>query len=107
MISEFRKPQSESQCITEIKEIKQAPTETVWDFDQWFKMLMAKASFQMSNVQHKEWFIAALLPHIRGPLMHQKIAMQMEELELEMKLEDSPIGDGAIEMIQIQSQLAI
>ena len=34
MISEFRKPQSESQCITEIKEIKQAPTETVWDFEQ-------------------------------------------------------------------------
>ena len=29
----------------------------------------------------------------------------MEALELEMKLEASPIGDGAIGMIQIQSQL--
>ena len=64
MISEFRKPKSESQCITEIKEIKQALVETVWDFDQQFKTLMAKVSFQMSDVQHKEWFIAALLPHI-------------------------------------------
>ena len=69
MISEFRKPKSESQCITEIKEIKQLPMESIWDFDQWFKTLMAKVSFQMSDVQHKEWFIATLLPHIRGPLM--------------------------------------
>ena len=44
-ISEFRNPQSKSQCITKIKEIKQAPAETVWDFDQWFKTLMAKVSF--------------------------------------------------------------
>ena len=33
MISEFRKLQSKSQCITEIKEIKQAPVEAVWEFD--------------------------------------------------------------------------
>ena len=71
MISEFRKPQSESQCITEIKEIKQDLEETVGDFDQRFKIVMAKVSFQISDMQHKEWFIAALLPHIRGPLMQQ------------------------------------
>ena len=45
MISEFRKPKLESQCITEVKEIKQALAETMWDFDQRFKMLMAKVSF--------------------------------------------------------------
>ena len=60
----------------------------------------------MSYVQHKEWFIVVLLPHIRGPPMQQKIATQMEALELAMKLEASPIGDGAAGMIQIQSQLA-
>ena len=86
MISEFRKPKPKSQCITEIKEIKQALAETVWDFDQRFKTLMAKVSFQMSNVQHKEWFIAALLEHIRGLLMQQKIESQTEALELAMKL---------------------
>ena len=69
MIYEFRKPKLESQCITDIKEIKQALIETVWDFDQRFKTLMAKVSFQMSDVHHKEWFIASLLSHIRGPLM--------------------------------------
>ena len=69
MISEFRKLKLESQCITEIKEIKQALAETVWDFDQRFKTLMAKVSFQMSGVQHTEWLIATLLPHIHRPLM--------------------------------------
>ena len=64
MISEFKKRKYESQCITEIKEIKQALVESVWEFDQCFKNLMAKVSFQMLNVQHKEWFIVALLPHI-------------------------------------------
>ena len=34
MIFEFRKPKLESQCITKNKEIKRAPVETVWDFDQ-------------------------------------------------------------------------
>ena len=60
----------------------------------------------MSEMQHKEWFIATLLPHIRGPFMQQNIATQTEALELAMKLEASPTGDGTTGMIQIQSQLA-
>ena len=50
MISEFRKPKSESQCIIEIKEIKQALAEKVWGSDQRFKTLMAKVRFQMFDV---------------------------------------------------------
>ena len=50
---------------------------------------MAKVSFQMSEVQHKEWFIATLLPDIWIPLMQQKIVSQTEALELMMKLESS------------------
>ena len=73
--------------------------ESVWDLNKWFKTLMAKVSFQMSNVQHKYWFIVVLLPHIRGPLMQQKIELQTEALELAMKLEASPIGDGAAGMV--------
>ena len=53
LIDEFKKPKSESQCITKIKEIKQFPTESVWDFDQRFKTLMDKVSFQMSDSQQK------------------------------------------------------
>ena len=64
---------------------------------------MAKVSFPMSDMQHKEWFIVALLPHIRGPLMQQNIVTQTEALELAMMLEASHIGDGSTGMIQIQS----
>ena len=60
---------------------------------------MAKVSFQMSDVQHKEWFIVTLLPHIRTLLMKQKIVSQIEALEMTMKLEASPVGDtGSIMM---------
>ena len=105
MICEFKKPKSESQCITEIKEIKQLLTKSIWDYNQRVKNLMAKVSFQMSDVQHKEWFIAALLPHIRAPLMQHKIVSQMEVVELAMKLESLSIGDGGVVTMQIQSQL--
>ena len=71
-----------SHSITDIKEIKQALAELVWDFDQWFKTLMAKVSFQISDVQYKKWFISTLLSHIRGPLMQQNIESQTEVLEL-------------------------
>ena len=105
LIEEFRKPKSKLQYITELKEIKQYPNESVWDFDQRFKMLMEKFSFRMSDVQHKEWFIMALVPHIRMPLMQQKIATQSEALEIAMKLEASPVGESVVGMNQIQAQL--
>ena len=37
---ELKKPKSESQCITKLKEIKQIPHESVWNFDQIFKTLL-------------------------------------------------------------------
>ena len=75
--------------------------ETIWDFDQQFKTFMDRVSFKMSDVQHKEWFIAALVLHIRLPLMQQNIAIQNEALEMVMKLEASPIGETAVGMNQI------
>ena len=39
MIKEFKKPKSESQCITKLKDIKHLPTESVWDFDHKLKPL--------------------------------------------------------------------
>ena len=64
LFEEFKKPKSEARYITELKEIKHFPNEMIWDFDQQFKTLMARVSFQMSDVQHKEWFITVLVPHI-------------------------------------------
>ena len=64
---------------------------------------MAKVSFQISDVQHKEWFIVALLPHIQTPLMQKKLVSQTEALEIAMNLETSLVGDTNSGMIQIQS----
>jgi hypothetical protein len=69
LIAEFKKPKSESQCITELKEIKQKVVEPVWEFDQRFKTLTGHLSFHIPDEQNKEWFIVSLLPHIRVPLM--------------------------------------
>ena len=105
IIKEFKKPKAESQSITELKEIQQRRGEAVWDFDQRFKVLLDQVSFTISPAQHKEWFIAALLPHIRTPLMQQKVADQQEALEIAMKLETAPVGDDS-GIAQIQAQLA-
>ena len=66
---EFKNPKSESQSITKLKEIQQRHGESVWDFDQRFKVLLDQVSFTIGPAQHKEWFIAALLPHLRTPFM--------------------------------------
>ena len=55
----------------------------------------------MLYVQHKEWFIAAMIPHIRVPSMQQKIVSQSEALELAMKLEASLVGETGAVMMQI------
>ena len=107
LLQEFKKPKSEAQYIIELKEIKQFPNETVWDFDQRFKSLMEQVNFDMSEVEHKEWFIATLVPHIRHPLVQQKIAAKSEALEIAMKLEASPIEETAIGMSQMQVNLTI
>ena len=41
LIEEFRKPKSEAQYITELKEIKKFCNEMSWDFNQRFETLMA------------------------------------------------------------------
>ena len=50
LFEEFNNLKSEAQYITELKKIKQFPNETIWDFDQRFKALMARVSFNMSDV---------------------------------------------------------
>jgi hypothetical protein len=104
LLKEFKKPKSESQYITELKEIKQVQNESVWDYDQRFKDLMGRLTFQIPDQQHQEWFIAGLLPHIHRSLIQQKVVSQPEALEIAMKLEASPVGDGG-GMVQVQTQL--
>jgi len=53
LILELNKSKSKSQCITKLKEIKQNPNETIWDFDQIIKALMDRLTFQIPSQQHK------------------------------------------------------
>jgi hypothetical protein len=50
LTAEFKKPKLESQCITELKEIKQKIVEPVWEFDKRFKTLTGHLSFQIPDV---------------------------------------------------------
>lgn len=104
--AKLKKPKSQSQCIMEIKEIKQVVSESFWELDQRFKMLLGQANFQIHEEQHKEWFIASLLPHIKLTLTKQNISTQVEALEISMKLEASPVADTQVGVQHIQSQVA-
>ena len=42
----------------------------------------------MFDAQHKEWFIAILLPHIQVPLIEHNIVSHVEALGIAMKLQD-------------------
>ena len=105
IIEESQKPKYKSQYITKLKEIKQYHNELVWDFDQQFKMLMDKGRFRMSDVQHKEWIITTLMPHIRMPLLQENIATKNQAMEIAMKLEASPVSETRMGINQIQLQL--
>ena len=78
----------------------------MWDFDHKFKALIDQVSFEFAPEQHKEWFIAELLPHIRLPLMQQKLQTQDDALEMAMKLESSPLAETSTGMATLQNQLA-
>ena len=59
----------------------------------------------MSDVQHKQWFIKTMIPHIRVPLMQQNIVSQSDALSLSIKLEASPDEETSAGMMYIQSKL--
>jgi hypothetical protein len=67
--------------------------------------LTGHLSFQIPDEQNKEWFIVALLPHIKVPLMQQKVVSQAEALEISMKLEATPVGESSPGMSQILNRL--
>ena len=78
------------------------PHESVWDFDQRFKTLLGQVKFVFLVQQHQEWFIAALLPHIRLPLMQQKVTSQSEAREIMMRLEASLMSKSTLGMDQLK-----
>ena len=103
----FRKKNSYSQCVIELKDIKQEPEESVWEAYQWMKQTISEGGFVYDDKKQKEWFISMLLPHLCGPMSQQKIDSQAKTLEVSMTLEVAPRVDDQFKMLQIQSQLEV
>lgn len=70
--------------------------ETPWELDQRLKCQIREANIQLSDSQHREWFIASLLAHLRIALSQQKIGTQTKALENMMRLHAMPIQDATL-----------
>jgi hypothetical protein len=92
-----------------MKEIKQVQIETVRDFDQIFKDMVGRMTFQILDQHHQEWFIAGLMSHIHRPLIQHKVSSQPEALEIAMKLKSSLVryNGGMVEVHKYLDSLMI
>jgi len=93
---EFSKPKSDFQSVVEFKEITMRVDETPWELDQRLKCVIREANMQLTDGQHREWFIALLLSHLRISLSQQKIGTQAEALQITMRLHATPIEDATL-----------
>lgn len=74
------------------------PVETPWELDQSLKFQIHEANINLTNGQHREWFVVSLLPHPRVALSQQKIGTQEEALKIAMILHKTLIQD--VERVQ-------
>jgi len=102
---EFNRPKSETQSIIRFKEIAMLPSETPWDLDQKLKSMIREANMTLTDGQHCTWFVASLTPHLRTALLQQKLSTQAKDLEIAMRLHESPIQDPSLRVQQIHAQL--
>jgi len=70
---EFSRPKYEAQLIVRFKEIMMKPGETPGELDQRLKCKIYEANMNLTDGQHREWFVASLLPHLRVALSQQKL----------------------------------
>ena len=70
---EFNRPKSNALLIVVFKEIPMKLGETPWELDQRLKCKIYEDNMNLTDRQHREWFVASLLPHLRVVLSQQKI----------------------------------
>ena len=100
---EFSRPKSEAQSIVWSKEIAMQLGETRWELDKRLKCTIREANMNLTNRQHREWFVAVLLPHLRVALLQQKITIQAEALEIAMRLHETSMQDPTLGVQQIHA----
>lgn len=60
---EFGRPKSKAQSLLGFKEIAMQPGDTRWELDQRLKCTIREANMNLTDGQHREWFVASLPPH--------------------------------------------
>lgn len=63
--------------------------ETPWELGQRLKCKIHEDNMNLTDGQHREWFVASLLPHLRVALSQQKFMTQAKNLEIEMRLQET------------------
>ena len=76
-----------------------------WELDQRLKCTIHEANMNLIDGHHREWFVDSLLPHLRVALSQQKIKMQAKDLEIAMRLHETPMQDPNLGVQQIHIQL--
>jgi len=51
--------------------------------------MISEANMNLIDGQHRKWFVASLLPHLRSVLSQQKITTHVEALEISMRLHET------------------
>jgi hypothetical protein len=70
-------------------EIRQKPSESVWEIDQRFKRLKGKLKYAITDMQHKHLFLNSLLPHLKYPFRQHKFQTHAEALQETLQLEEN------------------
>lgn len=55
--------------------------------------MIHEANMNLMDVQHHEWFVASLMPHLRSALSQKKLTTQAEALEIVMRLHETSMQD--------------
>lgn len=105
MKKEFGRPKSQLQLEIGFKEIMMRPGEMPWELDQRLKYNILEANTNLTDSHHRNWIIAALLPHLRTSLSQKKIGTHVEALEIMMRFRETLIQDGSFGVQHIHSKL--
>ena len=66
--------------------------------------MIREANMTLIDRQHRAWFVASLMSHLRTTLSQQKLSTQAEALEIAMRLHETQIQDPSLGVQQIHRE---
>ena len=88
--------------MQKLKDIKQVPSELVWEYDKRFKDLLSQIPSNIDANLLVQWYVAGLLHHVRDPLRMHDIKSLKEAFKKAQQMESDvdisvPIEKGWLE----------